>query len=133
VQARSGQRLVQSGPIRTLARLDLGVFVDDCPVAAIEVVFDGRSLGIDAKPALALTACGNPVIADELPVLGIMTASLHLVWARLSIVSLSKERDPATWWIREATRPRRPTPPGGSVDPGSNAGAAGTFQGAVFQ
>jgi hypothetical protein len=62
VKPRSGQRLVESGPIRALARLDLGVFVDDLPIATVEVGFDGRALRLQAKAGLALPTGRNPII-----------------------------------------------------------------------
>jgi hypothetical protein len=62
-----------------LARLDLGVFVDDLPIATVEVGFDGRALRLQAKARLALPAGGNPINATNLPVLEIMIASLRFV------------------------------------------------------
>ena len=51
MQSRGCQRLVQGGPIGVLATLDFGVLVDDLPVAAVEIGFDGFPLGIEAETA----------------------------------------------------------------------------------
>jgi hypothetical protein len=46
VKPRSGQRLIQGGPIGDLAALYLGELVDDHPIAAIQVGFYGLTLGL---------------------------------------------------------------------------------------
>jgi hypothetical protein len=53
VKPRSGERLLQSGPISALARLDLGVLIDDLPVTTIELGLHSFALGLQAEPALA--------------------------------------------------------------------------------
>jgi hypothetical protein len=63
VQPRRGQCLVQRRPVGTLAALDFGVFVDDLPVATVEIGCDGRALRFEAQAALALAAGRNPVIS----------------------------------------------------------------------
>jgi len=52
VQARRGQRLVECGPVRTFAALDLGEIVDNLPAAAVEIRGDRRALRIQPSPDL---------------------------------------------------------------------------------
>jgi hypothetical protein len=61
-----GQRLFQLGPIVALAALDLGKFIEQRPLAAVEIVDHGLALGIEAEAGLALLIGRHPVIGDEL-------------------------------------------------------------------
>ena len=65
MQARSGQCLIQRGPIRPLAALDFGELGNDAPVAAVEVGRDGCALRLEAKAGLPLLAGRNPVVSNE--------------------------------------------------------------------
>jgi hypothetical protein len=61
VQPSSRQSLFQGRTLGVLAALDLGMLVDDLPVAAVEIGFDGLALGIQAEPALAQPPGRNPL------------------------------------------------------------------------
>jgi len=54
VLSASRQSLVQFGSVIPPAALDLNKFAKQLPVAAIEVVRNGRALGIDAVAGLPL-------------------------------------------------------------------------------
>jgi hypothetical protein len=63
MKPRSGQGLLQGGPIRPLPGLDFRVLVNDLPVAAVEVGFDAPSLRLNRTEGysflLSLVFSGN--------------------------------------------------------------------------
>ena len=54
------QGLFKLGAGVALAALDLGMLGDELPGAAVEIVLDGRALGVEAKPGLTLLVRGHP-------------------------------------------------------------------------
>jgi len=68
VQSRRRQRLFQRWSIGVLAAFDHGEFVDDLPVAAVEIRGDRGLLGVETEPRLSLAARADPIITDEFPV-----------------------------------------------------------------
>jgi hypothetical protein len=78
MQPRRGYGLFQCRPIGFLAALHLGEFVDDLPVAAVEIGGDRGSLSIKAQPGFALAAGADPVVATNFPLFVAMAASVTI-------------------------------------------------------
>ena len=75
MKPRGGQRLVEGWTVGVLATLGFSVLVDDLPIAAVEIGFDGFPLGIEAETALAHRPVETRQYATNFPSFCAMAAS----------------------------------------------------------